>query len=141
MAVGYIDVSPAFGREHRAEIVQQPVSELHHGVGIDVQRRAMHRSQHFVWHGGRAGDSEKLTTCANDHFLSLLNLLAIVAWHGAESKLRRPQCVDVGPITFATARKIWSLISVAAGLGIVSGGSLRLAQPTTRRWIQISPSV
>jgi hypothetical protein len=79
MTIGNVNICPAFGREDCAEIVEQPVSELHHGVGIDIQRRPMHGSQHFVWHGGRAGDGEKFTTCTNDHFLSLLNASAIVA--------------------------------------------------------------
>ena len=67
MAVGDVDVGLSRGGEQPAEIAQQAVGQLHHGVGIDVERRAMHRAQHFVGHCGGSGDRQKFPAGANDH--------------------------------------------------------------------------
>jgi hypothetical protein len=67
VAVGDVDVGAAFGGKQPGEIAQQAVGHPDHLIGIDVQRRTMHRPQHFVGHGGGSGDSQKFPARANDH--------------------------------------------------------------------------
>ena len=67
MAVGDMDVGAALGREQFAEIAQQTVGQFHHLVGIDIERGAVHRPQHFVGHVGGPGDRQKFPACTNCH--------------------------------------------------------------------------
>ena len=73
MAVGDVDVGLALGGEQFGEIGEQAVGQFHHLLGIDVERRAMHRLQHFVGHGGGSRDGQKFPARANGHLLVFLS--------------------------------------------------------------------
>jgi hypothetical protein len=67
MAVGDVDVGFALGGKQRREIAQQAVGQLHHLLGIDVERGTVHRPQHLVGHGGGTGDRQEFPARANGH--------------------------------------------------------------------------
>jgi hypothetical protein len=72
MAVGDVDVGFALGGEQFREIGEQAVGQFQHLFGIDIERRAMHRLQHLVGHGGRSRDGQKFPARANGHLLVFL---------------------------------------------------------------------
>jgi hypothetical protein len=72
MAVGDVDVGLALGGEQSGEIGEQALGQLHHLIGIDIERRAVHRLQHFVGHGGGSRDGQKFPARANGHLLVFL---------------------------------------------------------------------
>jgi hypothetical protein len=67
VAVGDVDVGFVLGDEQIGEVAMQPVREIDHLLRIDVERRAMHRLQHFVGHVGGAGEGQDFTARANGH--------------------------------------------------------------------------
>ena len=89
MTIGDVDVAMAGGGKQPAEIAQQAVGQLHHLVGIDVERRTMHRLQHFVGHCGGTGDREKFPAGANDHGCCSLLVDGHAGMAGCEIKAHR----------------------------------------------------
>ena len=71
MAVGNIDVRTGRGREHFAEIAKEPIGQRDQRLGIDLDRRAMHRLEHFVGNIRRPRDRQEFTTRANGHVAHL----------------------------------------------------------------------
>src|SRR3984885_9167625 len=67
MAVGDIDVGPGRGGKYFAEIAQEAVGQRDQRLGIDLDRRAVHRLEHFVGNIGRPRDRQEFTTRANRH--------------------------------------------------------------------------
>src|SRR6185312_17275679 len=68
----------ATSREQIAEVAMQPVREIDHLAGVDVERRAMHRLQHFVGHVGGAGEGQDFTARANGHCCLSLRISAVM---------------------------------------------------------------
>ncbi len=68
VAVGDVDVGLTAGGEQFRQVAQQAVGQIDHLLGIDVERRTMHRPQHFVGHVGGPGDRQEFPARANDHF-------------------------------------------------------------------------
>jgi hypothetical protein len=67
VTVGDVDVGLALGGEQPAEVGKKPLAERHHLLRVDVERRAMHRLQHLVGHGGRARNRQEFPSGADGH--------------------------------------------------------------------------
>ena len=67
MAVGDIDVGTGRGSEHFAEIAQQAIRQRDQRLGIDLDRRAVHRLEHFVGNIRRPRDRQEFATRSNGH--------------------------------------------------------------------------
>ena len=76
MAVGDIDVGTVRGAKHFAEIAQQAIGQRNQRLGIDLDRRAMHRLEHLVGNIRRPRDRQEFTTRANGHAPSHLAVAA-----------------------------------------------------------------
>ncbi len=122
MAVGDVDVAFAFGGEELCQVAVQAVAQLHHLLGIDVERGPMHRLQDFVRHGGGSGNGQKLPAGAHAHGVESFTLrLAMDAVNGAEIQGLCHHDLSASVML----RRIWSFNSVAGGLGITSTGPVR----------------
>jgi len=67
MAVGDINVGTGCGSENFAEIAQHAIGQRDQRLGIDLDRRAVHRLQHFVGNIRRPRDRQEFTTRADGH--------------------------------------------------------------------------